>query len=57
MTNLINISLYHFNCCYEAVFVSTNMLGKLKWIKLNNECNVALHMLRPHNIKKAGKDL
>ena len=57
MTNLINISLHHFNCCYEAVLISINMMGKLKLIKLNTDYNVVLYMLRPHNIKKAGKYL
>ena len=33
------------------------MMGKLKLIKLNTDYNVVLYMLRPHNIKKAGKYL
>ena len=57
MTNLINISLHHFNCCYEVVLISINMMGKLKLIKLNTDYNVFLYMLRPHNIKKARKHL
>ena len=57
MTNLINISLHHFNCCYEVVLISINMMGKLKLIKLNTDYNVFLYMLRPHNIKKARKYL